>query len=70
MDFEKAKYEYPVEGIARTGKPGEPAAIFLLDGAWHLAAVGSANEAMLRFEGALHIATLTFPITAFHPQLN
>lgn len=69
-DYEFPSYQYPIEGIAHVGKPGEPAAIFLLDGHWHLAPIDSAAEALLHFAGGLHVATLTFPHTSAIPALN
>ena len=70
MESERPEYEYPIEGIAFTGKAGEPASIFLLNGSWHLASVDSVAEALLHMAGGLHVATLTFPATAFNPGLN
>jgi len=70
MKWKSPEYEFPVEGVAQTGKPGEPAAIYLLDGRWHLAPLDSVAEALLHFAGGLHVATLTFPHTTHIPQLN
>lgn len=59
MSFERAKYEFPIEGIAYE-KADAPAGVYLLDGGWHLAAHESAAESRLLNAGALLIATLTF----------
>lgn len=61
MKFEHPKYEYPIEGIASIGKPGEPAAIYLLDGEWHIAGLNTVAEALLESVGALHVLTVNFP---------
>ena len=68
MKQKSPEYEYPIEGIAQVGKPGEPAAIYTLHGCWHLAAFDSVGEAMLQLSGALHVATLSFPTRV--PALN
>ena len=70
MKFEHPKYEYPIEGIASIGKPGEPAGIYLLDGAWHLAALDGVADALLQSAGALHVLTLCFPTNPGIPALN
>ena len=59
--LEKSKSEFLIEDIFYAGKPGEPAGIYLLNGDWHLAAEDSVAQAMLLLNGALRIATLTFP---------
>lgn len=59
MSFERAKYVFPIEGIAYE-KADAPAGVYLLDGAWHLAAHESAAENRLINAGALLIATLSF----------
>jgi hypothetical protein len=60
MSYERAKYEFPIEGIARHQKADAPAGIYLLGGAWHLAAHDSLEEMLLIERGALLVATLTF----------
>jgi hypothetical protein len=62
MSFERAKYEFPIEGIAHHEKADAPAGIYLLDGHWHLAAHDSVAEAKLIERGALLVATLTFAL--------
>lgn len=64
MSSERAKYELPVEGIARHEKADAPAGVYLLDGDWHLAAHDSAAEVRLVERGALLVATLTFSLPA------
>ena len=67
MSFERAKYEFPIDGVERHQKAGAPAGIYLLDGCWHLAAHESAAELQLVERGALLVATLTFT-AAVRPQ--
>jgi hypothetical protein len=64
MSYQRAKYEFPIEGIARHRKADAPAGIYLLDGAWHLAAHDSLEEFLLVERGALLVATLTFSLPA------
>jgi hypothetical protein len=71
MKSDDPKYEFPIEGLAFSGKPGEPAAIYFLDGGWHLAALDSMAEALLCSAGALHVATLVFPVNVGgNPWMN
>ena len=60
MSFERAKYEFPIEGIARHDKADAPAGIYILDGRWHMAAHDSVAEVQLIARGALLVATLAF----------
>jgi hypothetical protein len=60
MSYERAKYEFPIDGVVRHQKADAPAGIYLLDGAWHLAAHDSLEELFLIERGALLVATLTF----------
>ena len=62
MSRERAKYEFPIEGIAHHRKADAPAGIYLLEGSWHLAAHDSMEEYQLLDQGALLIATLTFTL--------
>ncbi len=62
MSYERAKYEFPIEGIARHQKADAPAGIYLLGGAWHLAAHDSLEELILIERGALLVATLAFTL--------
>jgi hypothetical protein len=64
MSYQRAKYEFPIDGIARHQKADAPAGIYLLDGAWHLAAHDSVEEFLLEERGALLVATLTFSLPA------
>lgn len=60
MSYERAKYEFPIPDIDRRARADAPAGVFLLEGAWHLAAHDSTAEAELLAAGALLIATLSF----------
>jgi hypothetical protein len=60
MSYERAKYEFPIEGIAHYRKADAPAGVYMLGGRWHLAAHDSLEELLLLERGALLIATLTF----------
>ncbi len=60
MKYERPKYEFPIDDIARHEKADAPAGIYLLAGRWHLAAHDSFAETRLIDAGALHVATLTF----------
>jgi hypothetical protein len=60
MSYERAKYEFPIDGIAHHEKAEAPTGIYLLDGCWHMAAHDSVAELQLLAQGALLIATLTF----------
>lgn len=64
MSYERAKYEFPIDDIARHHKADAPAGIYLLGAAWHLAAHDSLDELLLIERGALLIATLTFSLPA------
>jgi hypothetical protein len=64
MSYERAKYEFPIDGIVQHRKSDAPAGIYMLDGSWHLAAHDSLEELLLLEQGALLIATLTFTIPA------
>jgi hypothetical protein len=68
MKYERAKYEFPIDDIARREKADAPAGVYLLGGRWHLAAHDSLAEACLIDAGALLVATLTFtaPATPAH----
>lgn len=71
MKLEKPKYEYPIEGIASIGRPGEPAGIYMLDGNWHVAGLDTVAQALLETVGALHVLTVTFPTDpTVNPALN
>lgn len=60
MQYERAKYEFPIPDIDRRARADALAGIFLLDGGWHLAAHDSSAEDELLAAGALLIATLSF----------
>lgn len=53
-------YEFPIDHLANREKADAPAGVYLLDGAWHLAAHDSPAEEKLIARGALLVATLTF----------
>jgi hypothetical protein len=59
-----AKYEFPIDDIARREKADAPAGVYLLGGRWHLAAHDSLAESKLLAAGALLVATLTFSAPA------
>ena len=46
MKYERAKYEFPIDDIARREKADAPAGVYLLGGRWHLAAHDSLDEAL------------------------
>jgi hypothetical protein len=56
----KHEYEFPIDDLTRRERADAPAGVYLLDGAWHLAAHDSAAEDRLLELGALLVATLTF----------
>jgi hypothetical protein len=62
MSYERAKYEFPIDGVVRHQKADAPAGIYLLNGCWHLAAHDSLEELFLIERGALLVATLTFSL--------
>ena len=64
----KHEYEFPIDHFAQREKADAPAGVYLLDGAWHLAAHDSVAEDRLLECGALLIATLTF--TPVMPPLH
>jgi hypothetical protein len=64
MSFERAKYEFPIDGIEHHEKADAPAGIYMLDGRWHMAAHDSLAELHLVQRGALLVATLTFTIAS------
>ena len=66
----KHKYEFPIDDIARQHKADAPAGVYLLDGAWHLAAHDSLAEVLLVDRGALLVATLTFTAPARPIQVS
>lgn len=69
MKYERAKYEFPIDDIARREKADAPAGVYLLGGRWHLAAHDSLDEACLIDAGALLVATLTFTAPAAPTQV-
>lgn len=60
MSYERAKYEFPIPDVERRAHADAAAGVFLLEGAWHLAAHDSTAEDELIAAGALLIATLSF----------
>ena len=60
MSSERTKYEFPIPDIDRRCRADAPAGIFLLEGAWHLAAHDSSAEDRLLQAGALLVVTLSF----------
>lgn len=56
----KHEYEFPIDELRKREPADAPAGVYLLDGAWHLAAHDSAAEQRLLELGALLVATLTF----------
>lgn len=59
-DYEKPKYEQPVDDINWTAGVGQPAGMYWLDGRVVMAAHGSPAEARLLDTGAALVATLRF----------
>ncbi|HEX6064818.1 MAG TPA: hypothetical protein VFZ04_11390 [Longimicrobiales bacterium] len=70
MKYERAKYEFPIDDIARREKADAPAGVYLLGGRWHLAAHDSLAEACLIDAGALLVATLTFRAPALPADIS
>lgn len=60
MKYERSKYDFPIDDVARRERADAPAGIYLLGGRWHLAAHDSLAESSLIDAGALLVATLTF----------
>jgi len=60
MNYEKPKYEFPIDWQDWCTGAGQPAGIWWLDGRTFFAGFGSLAETRLAEAGAFHVATLQF----------